>query len=110
MPADIRSGDFAVPFLVSAEVMMAAVAAYCSSPQTTEINASSRAGTLMKWVYLGLGVGAGLVAIAAIGEPKSMRPVIFGGALTGATLGVSYVYAKQSGLKSDEPGTETGVW
>lgn len=41
-------------FLVSAGVMYEIIAAACSSPQTTELNAGARAKTLMKWVHLGV--------------------------------------------------------
>ena len=54
--------DFASPgtnsdgiaFLVSAGIVYEIIAAACSSPQTTEINAGTRADTLMKWVHIGL--------------------------------------------------------
>lgn len=40
------------------------IAASCSSPQTAEINADKRAGTLMKWVRIGV---AQIILFAAIG-------------------------------------------
>lgn len=75
-----------------------------SSPQTTEINASRRADTLMKWVYIGdaMAIGGGAVASAM---SKSVWPLI-------GTVGISllftglYIHAKNSGLNKSEPGTE----
>jgi len=86
------------------------VAAACSSPQTTEINADSRADTLMKWVYLGLGQAA---LFAGIGiylqeqEGKPAWPPLLGAGLAGGLMYASYVHAKQAGLESSEPGTES---
>lgn len=94
-----------VTFMVSAGLVFEIIAAFCSSPQTAEINAHARADTLMKWVYLGLGASAVFVTIAA-GPMHGGKPAILGGALAGAMLGIAYVYAKKSGLKSQQPGTE----
>jgi hypothetical protein len=101
----LKSGDD-VAFMVSAGLVFEIIAAFCSSPQTAEINASKRSATLMKWVYLGLGASAVFVVIAA-GPLKGGKPAIFGGALAGAMLGAAYVYAKQCGLRSPGPSTET---
>jgi hypothetical protein len=86
------------------------VAAACSSPQTTELNAGARADTLMKWVYLGLGQAALFTAIGValqIGEGKAAWPPLLGSGLGGGMMYASYVHAKQSGLESNEPPTET---
>lgn len=106
--ADLASigTDDAVTFMVSAGLVFEIIAAFCSSPQTAEINADKRAGTLMKWVYLGLGASAVFVLIAA-GPMKGGKAAISGGALAGAMLGAAYVYAKRSGLASSAPGTES---
>jgi hypothetical protein len=101
----IGSGDD-VTFMVSAGLVFEIIAAFCSSPQTAELNAHSRAKTLMKWVYLGLGASAVFVLLAA-GPFKGGRPALLGGALAGAMLGAAYVYAKKSGLSSSAPGTES---
>lgn len=105
--ADLASigEDDSVTFMVSAGLVFEIIAAFCSSPQTAEINAQKRAGTLMKWVYLGLGASAVFVLIAA-GPMKGGKPAVYGGALAGAMLGAAYVYAKRCGLKSGQPGTE----
>lgn len=98
-------GDSALAFLVSAGLVYEVVAAACSSPQTTEINAGKRADTLMKWVYLGLLQGAALVGIAAVMSSRP-APILAGGATAGALLAAQYVHARNAGLRSGAPGTE----
>ena len=86
------------------------VAAACSSPQTTEINADSRADTLMKWVYLGLGQAAlfaGIGIYLQAQENKPVWPPLLGAGLGGGLMYASYVHARQAGLESSEPGTES---
>lgn len=95
-----------VTFMVSAGLVFEIIAAFCSSPQTAELNAHARAGTLMKWVGLGLGASALFVLIAAV-KFKGGAPAVCGGALAGALLGAAYVYAKNSGLRNGGPGTES---
>jgi len=98
--------DAAVAFMVAAGLVFEIIAAFCSSPQTMEINAKARAATLMKWVLLGLATSALFVAIAAWGMGGGGH-ALWGGALAGAILGAAYVYAKHSGLRNAGPGTET---
>ena len=100
----MSNGD-AVKFMVAAGLVFEIIAAFCSSPQTAEINADKRAATLMKWVYLGLGASAVFVLIAA-GPMKGGSPAVLGGALAGAMLGAAYAYAKNSGLRNGGPSTE----
>lgn len=107
--ADINGavgGGAAVAFMVSAGLVYEIIAAACSSPQTTEINAGARSETLMKWVYLGLGQAALFVAIAAC---LSDRPgaVIAGGGIAAGLMLAQYKHANSAGLASDEPPTET---
>lgn len=78
---------------------------FCSSPQTTELNAKSRAPTLMKWVGIGGGVAV-VGGAAASAYSGSWAPVI-GAALISALLYALYIHARNSGLKSTEPGTES---
>jgi hypothetical protein len=107
MPAqEFGQNSNGIAFLVSAGIVYEIVAAACSSPQTTEINADKRSETLMKWVYLGLGQGAVFVTAAALIDKKHAGPILFGGALAGAIMYVSYAHAKAAGLASCEPGTE----
>lgn len=98
--------DDAVTFMVAAGLVFEVIAAFCSSPQTAEINAAKRSATLMKWVKLGLVASAVMVLIAA-GPMKGGSPAILGGALAGAMLGAAYVYANKSGLANSGPATET---
>lgn len=98
--------DDALAFMVSAGLVYEIVAAVCSSPQTAEINAGTRAPTLMKWVKLGLLQAALFVAIAAFLAKKNW-PAIAGGALAGALLAAQYAHAKNAGLASGQPGTES---
>lgn len=108
MPAqELGANSRGIAFLVSAGIVYEIVAAACSSPQTTEINASSRADTLMKWVNIGLGQAAVFVVAAAMIDHKHAGPIIVGGALAGTLMYVSYAHAKQAGLDSCEPGTES---
>jgi hypothetical protein len=107
VPVAPISGKFAVPFMVAAGLVFEVIAAFCSSPQTAELNAAARSATLMKWVKLGIGASAVFVGIAAIAEPGELKPILAGGALAGGMLGFAYVHANNSGLRSSEPGTES---
>ena len=102
----VKSED-GVAFLVSAGIVYEIVAAACSSPQTTEINAKSRSGTLMKWVYLGLGQAALFVAVAAVLDARHRGAILAGGALAMVLMYLQYAHARAAGLASCEPGTES---
>ena len=106
MPEALGSGSDGVAFLVSAGIVYEIIAAACSSPQTTEINAKSRSETLMKWVYLGIGQSAVFVLAAAMIDKKHSAPILAGGTLAAIIMYASYVHAKSAGLRSCEPGTE----
>ncbi len=97
--------DNGVTFMVAAGLVYEIIAAACSSPQTTEINAGARADTLMKWVLIGMGQAAIFVIVAAF-MTKEKWPALLGGGMAGAMMWVSYAHAKAAGLKSNEPGTE----
>jgi len=101
----IVGSSAAITFMVAAGLVYEIIAAACSSPQTTEINASSRADTLMKWVIIGMIQAAIFVAIAAMID-KDKWPALAGGGLAGAMMWMSYAHAKSAGLKSQLPGTE----
>jgi Na+-translocating ferredoxin:NAD+ oxidoreductase RnfD subunit len=100
------SGSYGVAFLVGATVMADMVAKACSSPQTAEINANSRASTLMKWVNVGLIEGAAFVVLAAMIDRKHAMAFLAGGGLEGAITYFQYQHAMNAGLASPEPGTE----
>jgi len=95
-----------VAFLVSAGIVYEIIAAACSSPQTTEINASTRADTLMKWVHLGIFQSIFFVAVAAIFDEKHRWAILSGGFSAAVLMYGQYIHARNSGLKSSEPGTE----
>lgn len=100
------SGGDGVAFLVSAGIVAEIIAKACSSPQTMEINARARAGTLMKWVNIGVLEAAVFVTIAACVERKHRTAIILGGVLAGVITYGEYLYAKSAGLDSSLPGTE----
>jgi hypothetical protein len=94
-----------IAFMVSAGVVYEVVAAACSSPQTTEINAGARSETLMKWVYLGLAQAALIVGVGAL-LSKEPKAVLAGGGIAATLMLGSYLHANDAGLKSSKPGTE----
>lgn len=108
MPAqitDLGSQDDVLTFLAAVILVYTIVAASCSSPQTAEINAHKRSKTLMKWVWIGMAQSV-LFVIIAVKVDKKRWPTLVGGGLAGALLVMSYLYAKNCGLKSSAPGTE----
>lgn len=103
-------GNVAVTIGVFGALTYDVIAAACSSPQTTEINADKRADTLMKWVYLGIGQAAVFTAIGVAAEAKEGNktwPPIVGFILASGMMYASYVHAKESGLENGGPGTES---
>lgn len=100
--------SFGIAFLVSAGIVAEIVAKACSSPQTTELNADSRAPTLMKWVNIGMAEAALFVAAAAMFDPAHRVPILLGGIAEGAITYAEYIHGKRAGLASGEPGTEQG--
>jgi hypothetical protein len=97
---------FGVAFLVSAGIVAELIAKACSSPQTTELNAGSRAPTLMKWVNVGALESILFVSAAALFDPRHRVPIILGGAAELAITYAEYLHARSAGLASDLPGTE----
>jgi hypothetical protein len=97
-----------VAFLVSAGIVYEIIAAACSSPQTTEINAATRADTLMKWVNLGIAQAALFVFAAALFDRQHRGAILTGGITAGALMYWQYDHAKRAGLAASHlPGTET---
>ena len=108
--ADLQSaikGGGGVAFLVSAGIVYEIIAAACSSPQTAEINASKRAGTLMKWVHIGIAQAAVFIAIAATVDKKHRAEIVSGGVLAGVLMYAQYAHAKSAGLRNGGPSTES---
>lgn len=106
MPEVLGGQSNGIAFLVSAGIVYEIIAAACSSPQTTEINAKTRADTLMKWVNIGIGQAAIFVLAAAVIDQRHSGPILAGGVLAGILMYVQYVHARTAGLRSDEPATE----
>lgn len=105
------SSNPAVVIAVFAALMYDIIAAACSSPQTTEINASLRADSLMKWVNLGVAQGALFVAIGMYTTNGKKWPPLLGGGLAATLMYYSYHHAKTKGLENPGPATETpGGW
>jgi hypothetical protein len=101
------SGGDGVAFMVAATLVYDAIAAACSSPQTTELNAGARAKTLMKWVNIGEIQGIALVLIGAWIDKKHRMAILAGGATAAVLMYAQYLHAKKAGLASGEPGTES---
>ncbi len=102
-----RDNSNGIAFLVSAGIVYEIIAAACSSPQTTEINADTRAETLMKWVWIGL-IQAGLfVAAAAWFDARHRQAILAGGGSAAFLMWVQYNHARDAGLQSRMPGTES---
>lgn len=102
----VGSSSDGVAFLVSAGVMYEIIAAACSSPQTTELNAGARANTLMKWVHLGVAQGVLFIGVAAYLDRRHARPILWGGALSAGLLYWQYDHAKRAGLANAGTPTE----
>jgi len=61
----------------------------------------------MKWVHIGSVQAALFIVIAALMDKKHAQGILCGGGLAWAIMYGCYLYAKQSGLNSTEPGTES---
>jgi hypothetical protein len=105
--AENVSASWGIAFLVGAGAMAEFTAKACSSPQTVEINADKRSGTLMKWVNVGLIEGAAIIAVAVAVDKKNRNPIFYGALMEAIITFAEYVYAKRSGLASPGEGTET---
>jgi hypothetical protein len=105
--ATAMKSEGGVAFLVSAGIVYEIIAAACSSPQTAEINAHSRADTLMKWVHIGMVQAAAFVAAAAYLDKRHRTQILAGGGVAMAAMYGQYVHARSAGLASTEPGTES---
>jgi hypothetical protein len=96
----------AIKVAVYAALMYDIISATNSSPQTTEINAATRAETLMKWVHIGLLQGALFVGIGMYLD-KERWPPLMGGGLAAVLLYGQYLYAKKCGTENPGPSTES---
>lgn len=98
--------SWAIAFLVAAGIMYEIIAAACSSPQTAEINAAKRSGTLMKWVKVGIAQGFFFIIIAAIMEREKAVPILTGGTMAAGIMAACYYHANVNGLRNGGEGTE----
>src|SRR5437016_5687951 len=105
--ATAMKADSGVAFLVSAGIVYEIIAAACSSPQTTEINAQARSNTLMKWVHIGIVQAGLLVAVAAVLDKSHRYAILSGGGLAMTLMYGQYRHALSVGLASNAPSTET---
>ena len=101
------NGRGGIAFLVAAGIAYEIVAAINSSPQTTEINSAKRAKSLMKWVNLAMVQAVLFILLAALFDPQHAPHIFFGGFLALGLMYGQYVHARNAGLRSDLPGTET---
>src|SRR5216117_1520322 len=107
MSADGLIGeDAAITVAVYAALTYDIISATNSSTQTTEINAAARADTLMKWVKIGLIQAAFFGAIGVMLDKRRWPPLV-GSGIAGVLLWFQYIHARDAGLQSIEPGTET---
>lgn len=102
----VQGGD-GIAFLVSGGIVFEIIAAACSSPQTAEINAAKRSATLMKWVWVGVGMSAAFVAIAAYIDRRHRKAIIAGGTTAAVLMLAAYWHAKNAGLRNGGPATES---
>jgi hypothetical protein len=100
-------GSDGIAFIVSAGVVYEIIAAACSSPQTTELNAGARADTLMKWVNIGVAQSALFIVVAAAVDHAHAKAILSGGLIAAVLLYAQYHHAKESGLRNGGPTTET---
>ena len=107
MPVEPINQSSGVAFLVSAGLVYEVIAANCSAPQTTELNAKHRAETLMKWVNIGVVQSVLFVGIAAMIDRRHAKPIVIGGGLAAGIMYVSYLHGRSAGLASNAPVTET---
>lgn len=103
--AALGGGSKSVEFMVAAGLVFEIIAAACSSPQTTEMNAPARADTLMKWVIVGMVMSGVFVGVAAV-MSKDKWPALLGGGMAGGMMWTAYAHAKSAGLKNGGPPTE----
>lgn len=106
MPNELGQNSNGIAFLVSAGIVYEIIAAACSSPQTTEINAKTRSDTLMKWVNIGVAQSVLFVVLASVFDKRHRTAILSGGALAAVLMYVQYWHARKAGLQSSDPGTE----
>jgi hypothetical protein len=101
---DDNARSWAILAAVYATFALDVFSTFTSSPQTTEINADTRADTLMKWVKIGFVVALAGGVVGTI-TAKSAVPLVATSAV-GVGMYLMYEHAKNTGLKNGGPGTE----
>lgn len=89
---------------VAAEMVYQLVGSNMSSPQTAELNAPARAGTIDKWVNLTMAEAAAWIVFLCYLD-RSWWPAV-GGVAAAVGMYLKYRHAIESGLQSGAPGTE----
>jgi len=97
---------FGLAFIISYTMTGEIMAKDVSSPQTTELNAATRAPTLMKYVHIGQVESLAVIGIAAYFDKQYRLPILVGGLSGVAVNECLYQHAKQQGLKKPGPPTE----
>jgi hypothetical protein len=97
---------FGLAFIISYTMTGEIMAKDVSSPQTTELNARTRAPTLMKYVHIGQVESLAVIGIAAYCDKQYRAPILVGGLAGVAVNEVLYQYAKQQGITKPGPPTE----
>ena len=90
---------------IYATLALDAYSAFCSSPQTTEINIDRREESLMYWVKMAgiFGILAGLIATII---SKNITPLLATGAMSILFFGLYKHAAKRGKERADFAGTE----
>ena len=101
---EMGAGSPALKVAIYAALSYDIISATNSSPQTTEINAQARSGTLMKWVNIGMWQIAGFAVLGTILD-RSLWPAV-GCALGGGLMYYQYKHAMAAGLANPGPSTE----
>jgi hypothetical protein len=97
---------FGLAFIISYTMTGEIMAKDVSSPQTTELNAETRAPTLMKYVHIGQVESLAVIGIAAACDKTYRAPILVGGLAGVAVNEALYQYAKQQGMANPGPPTE----
>lgn len=93
----------AILIAVYATFALDAFSAFCSSPQTTELNAGARTPTLMYWVAMGGGAAVGMGVLGSILD-RSIWPLLATG---GVAVGFYLLYQHASNRGMAQKGQET---
>jgi len=112
--ADYLGAQDAIAFGIASDLTYTVFGATNSSPQTTELFASDRSPTLMKYVKLGVLQTAVLIGVMTLraysgggGWKRAFWPAA-GGVVTGAMMYAMYAHALQAGQDKAPPAAAAG--